>query len=680
MVEAKSEWEKVDKSSQLQRTSIYKQTDHRMFSGAKSAQVENMLGIGRWTRITIIPPTDDDLLQIVSNLLPRIQFIAPTLLQVYCSLREIYNQPGLKSSRHLSPGDLLKWTKRTATLCSNNQTQSIPRETWDDIFLEAVDCFAAMLPTSSFRRSIIERIGAQMGFPSERIRLYIESHAPTLHEESHSLQVGRITIPKRSGSTRRKTRPFAYTSHAKRLLEQLAVAITHSEPLLLVGETGTGKTTIVQHLADLLHHHLTVVNVSQQTESSDLLGGFKPVDPRTVAVGLKESFEALFERTFSVKRNEAFLARIAKCYGQQKWKEFSKLLREAISKAEVRFTTSDEDGTAKKKRRVESNLKGQWVQLADQLQSFDMQLSSGKGKSHAFSFIEGSLVKALRNGDWLLLDEINLAAADTLESVSGLIREGGSITLPEKGDLEAIKPHPDFRIFACMNPATDVGKRDLPPALRGQFTELYVGSPDESMADLLLIIKQYIGHLMVGDERSASDVANLYLQIKGAAESHEIVDGVGQKPHFSVRTLTRTLTYVADTSEMYGLRRALYEGFCMSFSTMLEQGSRQKVVQMISDAIYPSARNIRSALRSLPKMPTGDYIQLGHYWIERGSETLQENPQYIVKPGTSVEQNMHNLVRAGLTRRYPVLLQGPTSAGKTSMIEHLAKLTGHRSE
>lgn len=30
------------------------------------------------------------------------------------------------------------------------------------------------------------------------------------------------------------------------------------------------------------------------------------------------------------------------------------------------------------------------------------------------------------------------------------------------------------------------------------------------------------------------------------------------------------------------------------------------------------------------------------------------------------------------SRRYPVLLQGPTSAGKTSLVQYLAKATGHR--
>ena len=36
------------------------------------------------------------------------------------------------------------------------------------------------------------------------------------------------------------------------------------------------------------------------------------------------------------------------------------------------------------------------------------------------------------------------------------------------------------------------------------------------------------------------------------------------------------------------------------------------------------------------------------------------------------------VARMVAARRYPVLLQGPTSAGKTSMVERLARATGHR--
>lgn len=47
-----------------------------------------------------------------------------------------------------------------------------------------------------------------------------------------------------------------------------------------------------------------------------------------------------------------------------------------------------------------------------------------------------------------------------------------SLVLTEKGEAAPLPRHPDFRLFAAMNPATDAGKKDLPPALRARFTEV----------------------------------------------------------------------------------------------------------------------------------------------------------------------------------------------------------------
>jgi len=55
----------------------------------------------------------------------------------------------------------------------------------------------------------------------------------------------------------------------------------------------------------------------------------------------------------------------------------------------------------------------------------------------AFDFVEGVLVKALRNGDWILLDEINLATSETLECLNGVL-DGGSLMLTERGDMEQV--------------------------------------------------------------------------------------------------------------------------------------------------------------------------------------------------------------------------------------------------
>ena len=106
-----------------------------------------------------------------------------------------------------------------------------------------------------------------------------------------------------------------------------------------------------------------------------------------------------------------------------------------------------------------------------------------------YRYAEGALVTALREGRWILLDEINLAPAETLERLGGVLESAyGSVVLSERGDGVAITRHPRFRIFAAMNPATDVGKRDLPAALKHRFTELYAGECEVGLCDCFPVV------------------------------------------------------------------------------------------------------------------------------------------------------------------------------------------------
>ena len=63
--------------------------------------------------------------------------------------------------------------------------------------------------------------------------------------------------------------------------------------------------------------------------------------------------------------------------------------------------------------------------------------------------VQGTLAQAVKKGQWILLDEINLAAAETLECLSGLL-EGttGSLVLLDRGDTGKC---PSFVIhYACI--------------------------------------------------------------------------------------------------------------------------------------------------------------------------------------------------------------------------------------
>ena len=70
------------------------------------------------------------------------------------------------------------------------------------------------------------------------------------------------------------------------------------------------------------------------------------------------------------------------------------------------------------------------------------------------------------------------ACVQALERIAGLLESSsGSVTIAERGDVAAIPRHPNFRLLAAMNPATDAGKRDLPAPLRNRFTEVSSHTP-----------------------------------------------------------------------------------------------------------------------------------------------------------------------------------------------------------
>ena len=101
-----------------------------------------------------------------------------------------------------------------------------------------------------------------------------------------------------------------------------------------------------------------------------------------------------------------------------------------------------------------------------------------------FEWIDGPLVTSMKTGNLFLLDEMSLADDAVLERLNSVLEPSRTLVLAERGgdlgspgnECPEIKAHRDFRIFATMNPGGDFGKRELSPALRSRFTEIWVPS------------------------------------------------------------------------------------------------------------------------------------------------------------------------------------------------------------
>ncbi|KAI0338876.1 P-loop containing nucleoside triphosphate hydrolase protein [Trametopsis cervina] len=676
-------------------------------------------GAHKFHEVIVPSPTQDDLQTIVDVRFPRLAGPAgKCLIRLWDAVRQL---GFTASTRDIGVRELEKLCLRIDKLLpSSYQPMDIDHDSAfppslsslfpnptirEDMLSECRDVFFGAGATTTAARihfsAISSTVAEHLGLSVERRDWVLQERVPEYSEDKDingvltSLSLGRTRLfasATKPGATLPTARSFAMHKPAKMLLSSIASSVSLQEPILLTGETGTGKTSIVSHLASLLRKPLISLNLSNQTEASDIVGGFKPVDARVPAIELHERFSEMFGRTFSRKKNAHFEESVRKAVQEGKWKRAVALWSESARLAKERIQArlledsklSVESDLPRKRRKTENGTlddsEKSWTDFEQDVRTFEIQHVQGNGK-FAFAFVEGPLVKALRLGHWILLDEVNLASAETLECISALLHgPTASITLTEQGSLEPVPRHPDFRLFACMNPATDVGKKDLPPNIRSRFTELDVPPPDADKDTLLSIVTHYIGHYAVGDRGAIMDVTEFYSGVRTLSERREIADGSNHRPHFSMRTLARALTFAADLSRTYSLRRALWEGCLMAFTMALDGPSASKVTALAQRHILAGVKNPRSLLAKEPLPPHGrpvdDYIKFGPFYLERGS--LPEDPadDYIITP--SVETKLVDLARIIVTRRFPVLIEGPTSSGKTSSIEYLAKRTGHR--
>lgn len=245
-----------------------------------------------WSHVWMETPDLAETKVIMEGRFPRLaKEVVEGLVQTWARIAEISNSIYSTSStglaRTIGLRDLVKWCRRV----EQSLPGDIPLSTFaqnprfqDEVFLDARDIFLRSFPARNvIYDAILEELRTGLDLSQERLDWALQSRVPEVTSNGEKpgsiVHYGRVSLAKgkfRQSSTAK--RPYALTKPFLLLLEELAAAVKLQEPVLLVGETGTGKTTAITQLAEMLGHKLTALNLSNQTEASDLLGGFKPIN------------------------------------------------------------------------------------------------------------------------------------------------------------------------------------------------------------------------------------------------------------------------------------------------------------------------------------------------------------------------------------------------------------------
>lgn len=149
-----------------------------------------------------------------------------------------------------------------------------------------------------------------------------------------------------------------------------------------------------------------------------------------------------------------------------------------------------------------------------------------------WKFQEGSLPVAMRRGQWLLLDEMNLAEPQVLERLNCALEATPTLVLSEGhgtvfgpgGDVEVSE---NFRLLATLNPAEYSGRSVMSPAFRNRWLIWHQAQATDESAILAMLRTLVIGEQPVvswkGKSYKADPTAALFPRLQSLADVESVL-------------------------------------------------------------------------------------------------------------------------------------------------------------
>src|ERR671936_355697 len=172
-------------------------------------------------------------------------------------------------------------------------------------------------------------------------------------------------------------------------------------------------------------------------------------------------------------------------------------------------------------RKFASQMKKELYSLNFSLRTRESHLIGTKTlDSGEISFVEGLLVKSMRDGSMLYLDELNAAEADVLLRLDEALDDRKQLVLKE-AEGQIVNATADWFVIATINPLSHVGTKELPPQLLSRFpVRIRLEYPPENVE--LEIIMRHVSNIQDSKLEDVKRVIKLAKSLRDAAAVEEL--------------------------------------------------------------------------------------------------------------------------------------------------------------
>ncbi len=429
--------------------------------------------LNRFIKVHIEELTGDDILAISTHLYP--EFDTQQLRNMIRFNFDLHHEVVVKHSfgRIGAPWefnlrDLMRWLDLLHTDLGLNKLGD-PIEHLASLYIQR-------FRTASDRQAARELFRKSFGNSSSIDSRVVSTITP------HHVRVGHAVMQRKPALESQSHRLVLLQSQLP-VLEALMDCVHKEWLAILVGPTGSGKTSLVRLLAQLAGARLEEFQMNSGTDTMDLIGTFEQYDPqarsRHVLTTVLLEMHRISEQVVAAgsAQYSAFLAAkeaLNAAAGTSGASAAPDSLMRALEAVQV-ATSEIGDETFRKALEDASAVAIEAMQSA----------GSSKQSTGRFEWIDGPLLRALQEGHWLMLDNANLCSASVLDRLNSLFEVNGSLVISERGVVDGkvpvVRPHPNFRVFMCLDPRHG----ELSRAMRNRGIEIsLLPQPEVASSDL----------------------------------------------------------------------------------------------------------------------------------------------------------------------------------------------------